>query len=160
MQITTKLNARKMAITIIALAAILATAPLLLSLQIANAANTFHVFGSGSSGQLACPSGPIQVVVDWEVSGTKQTGSIQGNWDITTASGGAGFDGIVSGTIATNGHFTLSGLNFGDFECGGPRPTTVTFTGECGVGTVQVKAGSGESATLTGNVVCSKEMIP
>ena len=42
MQITTKLNARKMAITIIA-AAILATAPLLLSLQIANAGFTCKV---------------------------------------------------------------------------------------------------------------------
>jgi hypothetical protein len=160
MQITTKRNARKMAITIIAAAAILATAPLLLSLQIANAANTATAQGSGNTGTVACPSGPVTVTF-WEISGSKQRGSISGNWDLDTAGGGSKNGGLVSGTIANN-HFTLSGTEFNDLVCHLPTPTTVTLTGECGAGaTVQFKAGSGESATLTGgNVVCSKDMVP
>jgi hypothetical protein len=159
MEITTKLNARKMTITIIIAAAILATAPLLLSLQIANAANTATAFGSGSTGTVACPSGPV-TVTSWEFGASKQRGSISGNWDLDTAGGGSKNGGLVSGTIANN-HFTLSGIELNDFVCRLPAPTTVTFTGECGAGaTVQVKAGSGESATLTGgNVVCSKDMV-
>jgi hypothetical protein len=154
MQITTKLNARKMAITIIALAAILATAPLLLSLQIANAANTASVVGFGSGGTVTCPSGPV-TVTSWEFSGFKQRGSIQGGGDIQTNQGAKGVH-FVSGTLASS-HFTLTGTETFDSVCGLPPSTTVTFTGECGAGTVQVKAGSGESATLTGNVACSKD---
>jgi hypothetical protein len=159
MEITTKRNARKMTITIIA-AAILATAPLLLSLQIANAANTAAVVGFGNSGTVVCPSGQ-QVVTFWEISGTKERGSVSGNWDLDTASGGSKNGPLESGTIANN-HFTLSGIEFNDFVCRLSTPTTVTFTGECGAGaTVQVKAGSGESATLTGgSVTCSKDMVP
>jgi hypothetical protein len=156
MQITTKLNARKMTITIIA-AAILATAPLLLSLQIANAANTAAVVGFGNSGTVVCPSGPVTVST-WEFSVVKQRGSFFGGWDIQTASGGSKSGGFASGTLANN-HFTLSGTESNDFICNLSTPTTVTFTGGCGAGaTVQVKAGSGESATLTGgNVACSKD---
>jgi hypothetical protein len=157
MQITTKRNARKMTITIIAAAAILATAPLLLSLQIANAANTAQVVGFGFSGTVACPSGPV-TVTSWEFSGFKQRGSISGGWDIQTNQQGSKNGGFTSGTLANN-HFTLSGTETNDFICNLSTPTTVTFTGDCGAGaTVQVKAGSGESATLTGgNVACTKD---
>jgi hypothetical protein len=151
MQIKTKLNARKMAITIIA-AAILATAPLLLSLQIANAANTSTVSGSGNSGQVTCPSGQ-QVVTMWGINGFKSRGSVSGSWTIDTASGDSG-GGFTSGTIAKN-HFSLSGTVFGDNICFLPTPTTVTFTGDCSTGaTVQFKAGNGESGILIGNVAC------
>ena len=109
MQITTKLNARKMTITIIA-AAILATAPLLLSLQIANAANTAAVVGIGSTGTVVCPSGPV-TVISWEFSGVKQRGSISGGGDIQTNQGAKSV-----GTLANN-HFTLSGTEGFDSVC-------------------------------------------
>ena len=154
MEITTKLNAGKMTITIIA-AAILATAPLLLSLQIANAANTAAVVGIGSSGTVACPSGPV-TVTSWEFGVGKQRGSLDGGGDIQTNQGAKSVH-FTSGTLASS-HFTLSGTEGFDSVCRLPVPTTVTFTGGCGAGaTVQVKAGSGESATLTGNVACTKD---
>jgi hypothetical protein len=155
MEITTKRNARKMTITIIIAAAILATAPLLLSLQIANAANTAVVVGIGLSGTVACPSGPV-TVTSWEFGVGKQRGSLDGGWDIQTNQG-AKSGHFTSGTLASS-HFTLSGTEGFDSVCLLSTPTTVTFTGGCGAGaTVQVKAGSGESATLTGNVACSKD---
>jgi hypothetical protein len=142
-------------ITIIAATAILATAPLLLGLQIANAANTSVVTGSGNSGIVQCPSTAVGVpVTDWRLEGFKQKGTISGDWSIGAVTGIKG-GSFQSGSIGKN-HFSLSGIEGFDGVCHLPTPTTITFTGQCGAGvTVTFKASNGESGTLIGNVACS-----
>lgn len=140
------------ATTIIA-AAILATAPLLIGLQIAKAANTTQVSATGSSGQISCPS-QQQVVVNWHFQASKQRGSVTGSWYMDNGDEFK-YGDIVSGIIA-NSHFILIGQQSYDSMCSFfTTPATITLTGACGSAAVQFRISTGESGTLIGNVACT-----
>jgi hypothetical protein len=101
-----------------------------------------------------------------QFSATQQNNQVTGTWDISSIFEPIpGFftntvkQGTITGGQITLGHFTLTGTETIDNTCGGPVPTQILISGQCGTATrhttVQFTADNGEKGTFTASVVCT-----
>lgn len=144
----------------------------------AAAPQTRQVTGQGDStigrrSAFTCPNGQPppaslgQHVNDaLQFSATQQNNQVIGTWDISSIfepipgfSTNTVKQGTITGGHITPGHFTLTGTETIDNTCGGPVPTQIVISGQCGSSpmgtTVQFTAANDESGTFRSSVVCT-----
>jgi hypothetical protein len=138
-------------------------------------AQTRQVTGRGDSRTFTCPNGQPPSLSGFtlvnntiEFSAMQQNNQVTGTWDISSifVFPPTGFftntlkQGTITGGQITSGHFTLTGTETIDNTCGGPVPTQIVISGQCGTAmgraaTVKFTAANGESGTFRADVVCT-----
>lgn len=127
----------------------------------------------GRSSTFTCPNGQPPSLSGFthlndalQFSATQQNNQVTGTWDISSlffsqllGDTNTVKQGTITGGQITPGHFTLTGTETIDNTCGGPVPTQIIMSGQCGTATrattVQFSAANGESGTFRSSVVCT-----
>jgi hypothetical protein len=153
-----RINLKKMAIVAVVSATLVIASPLFANQT--HAATIRNVQGGGT-GVLTCRNTGVSWNAVIQLSATKQSGKISGDWSISVAGQPTLFGNkrgsITAGQITANS-FSLTGFEFADTLCNiSSLPITITISGQCGTNVpIRFVAANGiEIGTFTGGVGCT-----